>query len=80
LKVENNKIGARFICLDEPAFFELIDTLYERLKGKDTPDKWVPAETVMLMLNISSPTGDSDERDHSNPAQADHPFRAKLTT
>ncbi|HVW96684.1 MAG TPA: PRTRC system protein E [Mucilaginibacter sp.] len=24
--------------------------------------------------------GDSDERDHSNPAQADHPFRAKLTT
>jgi|GEM_PF-3728883 len=25
-------------------------------------------------------SGDSDERDHSNPAQADHPFRAKLTT
>ncbi|TFF37272.1 helix-turn-helix domain-containing protein [Mucilaginibacter psychrotolerans] len=54
--MENNKVGAQFYCLEEPAFFELIDILYERLKGRETPDKWIPGESVMSMLNISSPT------------------------
>ena len=54
--MENNKIGASFICLDEPAFFTLIDKLYERLKGKEQGDKWITGDEVMRMLNISSPT------------------------
>lgn len=52
----DNKIGAKFICIDEPDFFELIDTLYERLKGKDKGDKWIIPAEAMRRLNISSPT------------------------
>lgn len=51
-----NKIGARFICLDEPAFYELLDMLYERMKGKEKGDKWITGDEVMRLLNISSPT------------------------
>jgi hypothetical protein len=50
------KIEARFICLDEPAFFSLLETLYARLKGKDKGDKWISGDEVMRLLNISSPT------------------------
>jgi hypothetical protein len=53
--MENSKIAARFICIDEPDFFQLIDTLYERLKGKEK-EIWLNSETVMSLLNISSPT------------------------
>ncbi|MXV16906.1 helix-turn-helix domain-containing protein [Hufsiella ginkgonis] len=49
------KINAQFICLEEPAFFELIDALYERIKGKEKGDKWITGDEVMRMLNISSP-------------------------
>jgi hypothetical protein len=51
-----NKIQAKFICLNEPDFFELIDNLYERIKGKDKEDKWITGEEVMRLLNFSSPT------------------------
>ena len=33
----------------------------------------------VIHLGKDASTGDSDECDHSIPAQADHPFRAKLT-
>jgi hypothetical protein len=59
------KIEARFICVDEPAFFELIDTLYERLKDKDKGDKWITGDEVMRLLNISSPTTMQKLRDTS---------------
>lgn len=52
----DNKIQTKFICLEESAFFELIDTLYERLKGREKGDKWITGNEVMRMLNISSPT------------------------
>lgn len=51
-----NKIGARFICLDEPAFYELLEALYSRLKVNEKGPKWVDTATVMKRLNISSPT------------------------
>ena len=38
------------------------------------------ARFVLEVEGFNATSGDSDERDHSNPAQADHPFRAKLTT
>ena len=51
-----NKIETKFICLSEPAFFELLDTLYERLKGGGKEDRWINSEIAMKKLNISSPT------------------------
>jgi hypothetical protein len=51
-----NKINAKFICIDEPAYFEMIDVLYARLKGKEKGDKWISGEEVMRLLHISSPT------------------------
>lgn len=56
------KIGARFICIDEPEFMELIDRLYARLKGKDK-ETWISPETAMSMLNITSPTSLQKYRD-----------------
>ena len=49
------RIETKFICLEEPAFFELIDKVYDRLKGKEK-DRWITGGEVMVMLNISSPT------------------------
>jgi len=34
---------------------------------------------TLVMKETVDNGGDSDERDHFIPAQADHPFRAKLT-
>jgi hypothetical protein len=36
-------------------------------------------EKTNILLKKAGINGDSDECDHSIPAQADHPFRAKLT-
>jgi len=53
--MDNNKINARFICIDEPAFYELIDSLYARLIDRNKGDKFITGEEVMRRLNISSP-------------------------
>jgi len=44
------------ICLDEPAFYELIEQVVERLSDKqNTPkDKWIDGEEAMRMLRITS--------------------------
>lgn len=45
------------ICLEEEAFFELIDRVVERLSGvsQEAP-KWVNQNEAMRLLNIKSPT------------------------
>ncbi len=45
------------ICLEEEAFFELIDRVVERISGiSNEPKKWVDQTEAMNLLNIKSPT------------------------
>ena len=46
------------ICLEDEAFYQLIETVVERLKKQNniTHDKWIPTEKAMELLNISSKT------------------------
>lgn len=45
------------ICLEEEAFFELIDRVVERLTNiSETPQKWIDQTEAMKLLNIKSPT------------------------
>lgn len=45
------------ICLEEKAFFELIDRVVERIAGiSSEPQKWVDQTEAMNLLNIKSPT------------------------
>lgn len=61
-----NKITTKFLCLEEPDFYELVDRLYERLKGKNIPDRWISGDEAMRLLNISSPTTLQKLRDTPN--------------
>ncbi len=46
------------ICLEEEAFYTLIDRVIERVNaGKaKAPDKWISGDEAMAMLRISSKT------------------------
>ena len=46
------------ICIEEPAFYELIETVVESLSEKfDKPkEKWIDSAEAMKRLGISSPT------------------------
>lgn len=46
------------ICLEEKAFYELVEQVVGRLKEKNnaTLDKWVSNEEAMRLLNIKSKT------------------------
>ena len=46
------------ICLDEPAYFALIDKVmdYVRLKHEVKEDKWISGEEAMKKLRITSKT------------------------
>ncbi len=46
------------ICLEEEAFYQLIEEVVDRLKEKHkvTHDKWVSPERAMEVLNIKSKT------------------------
>lgn len=45
------------ICLEEEAFFQLIDQVKEYLGGRQSePPKWVNQEEAMRLLNVKSPT------------------------
>ncbi|MBU7569091.1 MAG: helix-turn-helix domain-containing protein [Flavobacterium sp.] len=46
------------ICLEEKAFYELVEQVVERLKEKNNiaRDKWVSNEEAMRLLNIKSKT------------------------
>jgi len=46
------------ICLEEPAFYSLLEDVVERLRlmhGK-TKEKWINDEQTMVLLNIKSRT------------------------
>ncbi|QMW05393.1 helix-turn-helix domain-containing protein [Spirosoma foliorum] len=46
------------ICLEDKAFYALIDEVITRLKEKQgtEPEKWVSGEQAMQLLNIKSKT------------------------
>jgi len=46
------------ICLQEEAFYQLVENVVERLKEKQniTQDKWVSPERAMEILNVKSKT------------------------
>jgi hypothetical protein len=46
------------ICLEDKAFYALIDRVVDRIKEKDNiqEDKWIPADKAMHLLNITSKT------------------------
>jgi len=46
------------ICLQDEAFYQLIEEVVERLKEKQniTQDKWISPERAMEILNIKSKT------------------------
>lgn len=52
------KIAMQVICLEDKAFYALIDEVVARLreKGGQEPDKWVTGEQAMQLLNIKSKT------------------------
>lgn len=53
------------ICLQELAFYELLEKVYERLKDQHNikQDKWISGEEAMQMLRIKSPSTLQDLRD-----------------
>lgn len=57
------KIETKFICLSEPAFFELIDIVYDRFVDKAKGDKWIDGTEAKRRLNLSSPTSLQHLRD-----------------
>jgi hypothetical protein len=56
------------ICLDEPAFYELLDKVYERLKRQQNikEDKWISGEEAMKKLRITSKTTLQNFRDEGS--------------
>ena len=56
---------AKFICVEEPAFYELIEKVYQRLKDQHDikQDKWISGEEAMHMLRVKSPSTLQDLRD-----------------
>jgi len=45
------------ICLEEPAFYDLIDKVVLYIKTKhEVKDKWISAEEAMKLLHITSKT------------------------
>lgn len=53
------------ICLQEEAFFALVEKVYEHLKVKHNQphDRWVSGEEAMVLLNIKSKTTLQNLRD-----------------
>lgn len=52
------------ICLEDAAFYKLIDEVVERVKGNmEQPFKWITPEKAMEMLNVSSKTTMQKYRD-----------------
>ncbi|MCW3121929.1 MAG: hypothetical protein JWQ38_1421 [Flavipsychrobacter sp.] len=46
------------ICLEDNAFYSLVEQVFERLKDKEKTkeDKWISGEEAMLKLRINSKT------------------------
>lgn len=56
------------ICLQDDAFYELVDQVVQRIKDKNgvQKDKWVSAEEAMRLLRISSKTTLQKYRDNGS--------------
>jgi len=69
----------KVICLDEPAFYELIEKVYNRLKAQnDTKqEKWLSGEEAMKKLKIKSKTTLSKLR-NSGSIRFTQPPEAKI--
>lgn len=54
------------ICLEEPAFYALVDQVVDRLQQKhgEPQEKWISDEQAMSMLNIKSRTTLQNLRDN----------------
>lgn len=63
------------ICLDEEAFFALVERVVERIQVKDrrTLDKWVGPEEAMRLLRITSKSTLQKLRDNGH-IRFSHPF------
>lgn len=64
------------ICLEEPAFYALVEQVVARLQGKkgEEKSKWIDEEQAMALLNISSKTTlqklrDSGKIEFSQPSR-----------
>lgn len=44
------------ICLEDVAFYELVEKVASRVKAILQYDKWISSEEAMRMLRITSPT------------------------
>jgi hypothetical protein len=46
------------ICLEDEAFYSLVEQVFQRLKGNENAkeDKWISAEEAMQKLRITSKT------------------------
>lgn len=53
------------ICLEDKAFYQLIDEVFDRLQEKNTQkrDRWVDTEEAMQILKIKSKTTMQQLRD-----------------
>jgi hypothetical protein len=51
-------MDAKFICLEEPAFYELIERVVSRLKDQQSihEDEWLSTDEAMKKLKITSKT------------------------
>ena len=51
-------MDARFICLEDKAFYELIDAVYEHLNSKTShiSDKWIDGKKAMEKLHCQKTT------------------------
>ncbi|WKD85249.1 hypothetical protein KCTC32516_00589 [Polaribacter huanghezhanensis] len=58
------------ICLQEEAFYQLVEQVVDRLKEKQniTQDKWISPERTMEILNIKSKTTLQKLRDKGSVA------------
>lgn len=65
LAIISINLGMQVICLEDAAFYALIDEVVLRIKEKSTSvqDKWITDVEAMRLLNIKSKTTLQDLRD-----------------
>jgi len=62
------QIETKFICLEDPAFYQLVDRLVERIKQQENikEDKWLTIDEAMTLLHVDSKTTFLKIRDAGN--------------
>jgi hypothetical protein len=63
-----NSPDHKVICLETPAFYQLVEEVVERLSNKQepVPDKWINQEQAMQLLGITSRTTLQKYRDEGS--------------